>query len=255
MTAVLGRITIFPIKSLGGVDVESVAVLPNGALENDRRFALVDAAGRFVNGKRTAVVHGIRAEYDLAHMTVRLNAAADFSLRDQQREIGQWLSSALDIACVFAENTAGGFPDDTDAPGPTLLSTATLDEVARWFPGLTCAETRRRFRANLELAGVEPFWEDRLVGPAGTKVPFQIGRLRWLGVNPCQRCVVPSRDSASSQVTPGFQKTFAAARQSGLKSWAPRDRFDHFYCLAVNTQLSAGQLPARISVGDAVALA
>ena len=73
MTATLGRITIYPIKSLDGVDVESVAVLPNGALENDRRFALVDADGHYVNGKRTAAVHRIRAAYDLTQMTVRFD--------------------------------------------------------------------------------------------------------------------------------------------------------------------------------------
>jgi uncharacterized protein YcbX len=254
MIAALDRITIFPIKSLGGVAVDSVAVLPNGALEHDRRFAMVDADGRYVNGKRTAAVHRIRAEYDLAQMSVRFDNEAEFSLRHQLREIGDWLSSALGIACGLAENPAGGFPDDTDAPGPTLLSTATLTEIARWFPGLSLDETRRRFRANLEVAGVEPFWEDRLVGAAGTKVPFQVGKLRWLGVNPCQRCVVPSRDSASSEATPGFQKTFAAARENRLPTWAPRDRFNHFYRLAVNTQLAAGQSPARLSVGDAVAL-
>jgi len=255
MTAVLDRITIFPIKSLDGVEVENAGVLLSGTLENDRRFALVDANGRYVNGKRTAAVHGIRAEYDLDRMMVRFNQRTEFCLRDQQREIGQWLSNALGIACTFAENTAGGFPDDTDAPGPTLLSTATLEEVTGWFPGLTLDETRRRFRANLEVAGVEPFWEDRLVGPAETEVPFQLGSVRWLGVNPCQRCVVPSRDSASGAVTPGFQKAFAAARESRLTEWAPRDRFNHFYRLAVNTRLAAGPLPARLAVGDVVALA
>lgn len=254
MTALLDRITIFPIKSLDGVDVDSVAVLPNGALENDRRWALVDATGRFVNGKRTPDVHSIRAKYDLAQMTVQFNNEFAFSLHRQPHEIGDWLSSALGIACVFAENPAGGFPDDTAAPGPTLLSTATLEEVARWFPGLTLDEARRRFRTNLEVSGVEPFWEDRLVGPTGTTIPFQIGVVRWLGANPCQRCVVPSRDSASGEVTPGFQKAFVAERESRLPTTAPRNRFNHFYRLAVNTQFATGQSPVQLSVGEAVAL-
>ncbi len=262
MTAALGRITIYPIKSLTGIDLPSVAVLPNGALENDRRFALVDSDGRFVNGKRTPAVHSVHATYDLADMKVRFNNnvdddaenAVEFSLRHQQREIGQWLSGALGIACGLTENTAGGFPDDTDSPGPTLLSTATLDAVASWFPGLTLDETRRRFRANLELSGVEPFWEDRLVGPTGTAVPFRIGSVHWLGTNPCQRCVVPTRDATTGEVTPAFQKTFAQSRQSRLPAWAPRDRFNHFYRLATNTQLSPGQLPGLLHVGDVVEL-
>jgi uncharacterized protein YcbX len=255
MTVALDRITIYPIKSLNGVDVESVTVLPNGALENDRRFALVDADGRCVNGKRTPAIHRVRAEYDLAHLSVRFNDTAEFSLRDEQHEIGQWLSTALGIACGLAENPAGGFPDDTDSPGPTLVSTATLECVAGWFADLTLDETRRRFRANLELAGVEPFWEDRLVGPAGTAIPFRVGSVSWLGTNPCQRCVVPSRDAASGEITPAFQKSFAVGRESNLPPWAPRDRFNYFYRLAVNTQLAPGQSSARLRVGESVALA
>jgi uncharacterized protein len=181
---------------------------------------------------------------------------------------------ALYTPCRFVENETAGFPDDTDAPGPTLVSTATLAAVASWFPGLSVDETRRRFRANLEIAGVEPFWEDGLVGPPGTAVPFQIGETRWLGVNPCQRCVVPTRDSATGAATPLFQKTFANRREAALPPWAAREQFDHFYRLAINTRpapnptahtatpgesASAGGQPApplptpRLALGDKIA--
>lgn len=252
MPAALARITIFPIKSLDGLGVPDTQVLASGALERDRRFALIDADGRFVNGKRTAAVHRIRAEYDLAQWSVRFNNEVEFSLHHEQREIGQWLSGALGIACGLAENTSGGFPDDTHSPGPTLISSATLAEIAAWFPNLTLEETRHRFRANLEVDGVEPFWEDRLIGSAGSEIPFQIGDVHWLGVNPCQRCVVPSRASTSGEAIAGFQKTFAAERERRLPEWAPRDRFNHFYRLAVNTRLAAGQSHGRIAVGDTV---
>jgi hypothetical protein len=252
MSAVLGRITIFPIKSLDGVDVPEARVLASGALEFDRQFALVDADGRFVNGKRTEAVHRIRAEFDLAQSLVRFNGKVEFSLRHDQREISQWLSTALGIACGLAENPSHGFPDDTQSPGPTVISTATLAEISSWFPGLTLDESRRRFRANLEIDGVEALWEDRLIGSADTHVPFQIGDLQWLGVNPCQRCVVPSRASTSGEATPSFQKTFATERERRLPAWAPRDRFNHFYRLAVNTRLATGQPPGRIAVGDPV---
>jgi uncharacterized protein YcbX len=45
----LDRITIFPVKSLDGVDVEGATVLPSGAVEHDRRWRLVDAQGGVVN--------------------------------------------------------------------------------------------------------------------------------------------------------------------------------------------------------------
>lgn len=254
MTATLDRITIYPIKSLDGIDVTSVAVLPSGGLENDRRFALFDAEGRYVNGKRTAAFHRIRAKYDLARMTVEFNERNNFSLLQEPTEIGQYLSSALGIACGLAENPAGGFPDDTDAPGPTLISTATLTEVATWFPGLALDNARPRFRANLEIGGVEPFWEDRLVGPATSQVGFRIGETQWLGINPCQRCVVPTRDATTGDATAGFQKTFAIAREKHLPAWAPRDRFNHFYRLSVNTRPASDQSTKTLHIGDRVEL-
>jgi len=253
----LERITIYPIKSLDGVDVDEAQVLANGALEHDRRFALVDSEGRFVNGKRTPAVHRIRATYDLAEETVHLHdtsrsTSAGFSLTNDASRLSRWLSAALEIACVVAENASSGFPDERDAPGPTVISTATLAAVASWFPGLTLEEVRRRFRANLEIDGVEPFWEDRLVGAENALVPFQIGAVRWLGAKACQRCVVPTRSADGGEPTPGFQKTFAGRREQTLPASSPRERFDHFYRLAVNTQLASGQSPARLRLGDTV---
>jgi hypothetical protein len=259
MSARLDRITVYPIKSLDGVAIDEVRVLPGGALKNDRRFALFDRDGRFVNGKRTAAVHHVRATYDLANMLVQLGdtarkTATEFSLLDSHSELDAWFSEALGIECTFAENATAGFPDDTDAPGPTLISTATLCEVASWFPALSLAETRRRFRANLEIDGVEPFWEDHLVGGSDNEIPFQIGEVRWLGVNPCQRCVVPTRATETGEVTAHFQKNFAERRQMMLPAWAPADRFNHFYRLAVNTRLDAISTPAVLRAGDCVAL-
>jgi uncharacterized protein YcbX len=259
MTAHLHRITIYPIKSLDGVNVDEIAVLPGGALANDRRFALVDAERRFVNGKRTAAVHRIRAEFDLAAMSVRLRAASAvrgeyFSLTSDVVKLGRWFSGALGVECSLIENAATGFPDDTAAPGPTVVSTATLKEVAAWF-GLTLDEVRRRFRANLEVDGTEPFWEDRLVGPPNLAVPFSIGSVDWLGVNPCQRCAVPTRASDSGEPTPTFQKSFAERREASLPAWANPARFDHFYRLAVNTSPASIPPAGQMRIGDPVRLA
>ena len=57
----LGRITLYPIKSLDGVDVERAILLPGGGLRHDREFALRTDNGRFMNAKRSAKVHRIRA--------------------------------------------------------------------------------------------------------------------------------------------------------------------------------------------------
>src|SRR5882724_8831176 len=92
----LGRIAIFPIKSLDGVAVEEVRITPGGILENDRVYAIVDGDGRIVNGKRTARVLQLRCSFDDGIREVRLwqsgeSSQAQFRL-DETNRIGQWLS-------------------------------------------------------------------------------------------------------------------------------------------------------------------
>jgi uncharacterized protein YcbX len=249
----LARITVYPIKSLDGADLTTAAVLPSGALLYDRRWAVVDDSGRVVNGKRTAAIHAIRATFandfrfvNLLHTSIQ---TAQFELADESSGINEWLSEAVGANCRLVENRETGFPDDLDAPGPTLVSNGTVNEVSRWFE-LTPAEFARRFRANLTFDAGEPFWEDRLVGHVDQPVPFTIGEVSWLGVNPCQRCVVPSRDSLTGDATAGFQREFARRREAALSARAPRERFDHFYRLAVNTRLAPNCRGGKLSLGD-----
>jgi uncharacterized protein YcbX len=145
-----------------------------------------------------------------------------------------------------------GFPDDLDCPGPTVISTATLSEVASWFKPLDTAQLRLRIRANLEIGGVPPFWEDRLYGVKGSLVRFRIGECLFDGNNPCQRCVVPPRDPFTGANIPEFAKVFARKREEKLPEWAEKSRFNHFYRLAVNTIVPADQAGKMVRVGDPV---
>jgi uncharacterized protein len=123
----------------------------------------------------------------------------------------------------------------------------------RWFPELTVEGARRRFRSNLEVAGVEPFWEDRLFGAPDELHPFRIGGVSFLGHNPCQRCVVPSRDPENgTQFLPSFQKTFIALRKKRLPTWANSERFNHFYRFAVNTSIPVSEAGKILRVGDTI---
>ncbi len=69
----LDRITVYPVKSLDGVDLTEAVVLPSGALEHDRRWQLTDIDGRVLNAKRSPLFHAIRAEFDLAARLVTLS--------------------------------------------------------------------------------------------------------------------------------------------------------------------------------------
>lgn len=255
MTPYLARIDLFPLKSLDGVTVPEVAILDSGALQGDRTYALVDDQGQFINAKRTAAIQRIRASYseDLATITcmaAHLNPAT-FGLPGEVASLAQWFSQALQQAVTVQANREAGFPDDTVASGPTIISTATLETVARWYPGFTIEEVRRRFRSNLEIGGVSPFWEDRLFSASGDPVPFTVGDVVLEGINPCQRCPVPTRDSLTGKATPNFQRRFIDQRRTTLHPGVAANRFNHFYRLAVNTVIP-GQGGKRLRVGDAV---
>jgi len=255
----LVRIRLYPFKALDPVDVLVADVLPSGALKHDRAFALVDEAGRFVNGKRIPAVHGLRATFndDLSVITLHAPQRADLgNIRSRLdattfATLEAWLEEYFEFPVRVQRDAARGFPDDTDAPGPTLISTATLETVASWFPGLSLESVRQRFRANLEIGGVPAFWEDRLFGTEkGADVAFSIGSATFFGANPCQRCIVPTRDAVSGEQWPAFQKVFMEHRQSSLPEWAAVERFNHFYRLALNTRAESG----TVRVGDAVTL-
>jgi hypothetical protein len=248
----LARITLYPIKSLPGIAVPEAMVLPSGALRYDRQFAIQDAVGQFVTGKRLAKIHRLRSRIDPAGRTIELLAEGvrqRFHLDGDREELELWLSSFFEMPVTLVENAVTGFPDDLDSPGPTVIGTSTLAAVAAWFPGMDADEAALRFRANLEIEGLEPFGEDRLVGEVGHTVQFRIGEVIFEGTNPCQRCVVPTRDPADGSLTPDFAKVFAERRQQTLPVWAPRSRFDHFFRLAVNTR-AAGVGLRMLQIGD-----
>jgi len=253
----LSKIIIYPIKSLDGVELAEATLLPGGALRGDREFALFDRQGTVVNAKRTAHFHRIRAQFDLSARTITLSADATdtpqtFHLDGDRPALENWFSQALGEPVTLRQNNHGGFPDDVVASGPTVVSTATLATVASWFPTLTLEDVRRRFRANLEIEDAVPFWEDQLFGEPDEKVPFQVGRVTFMGCYPCQRCIVPTRDALTGDRTPHFQQHFSAQRKATLPPWANPSRFNHFYRLTLNTVVSPEEAGKTIQLGDVV---
>jgi len=247
----LAAVWIYPIKALDGLAISTARMTPAGSLEGDRRFAMLDAEGKVINGKRDPRVHLLRCSFDDDLSTVTLNSEP-FRLTADLKPLEARLSDHFGQAVHLAENREAGFPDDTDSPGPTVISQATLEEVASWFPGLTGQEMRARVRPNLVVGGVSAFWEDRLYAGEGQTVPFRIGDVLVQGVNPCQRCVVPPRNPLTGESIPGFQKTFAERRERTLPVWAERSRFNHFYRLSVNTRIPESETGKMIKVNDPV---
>jgi hypothetical protein len=254
VTPYLSRITLYPVKSLDGQDVGEGVVLRNAGLRHDREFCLLDADGAPLNTKRLgAALLGIRSEVNFGFGEITLHNGSSeqtFSLERGQSEIERWFCAHLGRGVKFARDSERGFPDDSDASGPTLISTATLAEVGSWF-GLEIDEARRRFRANLEISGVPAFWEDRLYGPKAGTVRFHIGEVAMEGVNPCARCAVPSHDSRGGEIPePQFARIFAEKRRATLPEWAHKTRFDHYYRLSVNTRIPETEAGKDLQLGD-----
>jgi uncharacterized protein len=248
----VARIDLYPIKGFDGVPVDRATILPSGALAGDRRWALVDERDRFVNGKQFPAIHRIRSRVDPDAATAVLDDV-HFRLAGDASGVEGWLSERLGTKVRLEENPAAGFPDDIDSPGPTIVSTATLEAVAAWFE-LTVDQARARFRANIEVGGVAAFWEDGFYGGACTigGAPDGGSAVELILVNPCARCIVPSRDARTGEALIGFQKRFAELRRATLPTGVDPTPFDHYYRLSANSRLAPTSAGGDIRVGDAI---
>lgn len=255
----LAKILLYPVKSLDGVEVETARVLTSGALHYDREFALFDDTQKFVNGKRHPKIHLLRAQFTLSTRTISLQIPGRKSLQifhlDEDRlALEAALSDFLGFTVKLQQNTLTGFPDDLLCPGPTVISTATLAEAATWFPGVSVDEMRRRIRANLEIGGVPAFWEDQLFSSVSDTVSFRVGDVDFFGVQPCQRCVVPTRHPDSGVADTDFPKIFVQQRQATLPNWVDSSRFNHFYRLSVNTRVEPSDTEQILNIGNDIAI-
>jgi uncharacterized protein len=258
----LANIRLHPIKSLDPVHVRETHIGPGGGLEHDRAWALYSVDGQWVNGKRTAAIHLIRATYASDLSSVTLSVPGDrrklptktFAFPSDAATASKWFSDFFEQP-ITVHHSPEGFPDDSIANGPTIISTASLQAVCDLFSGLDLDNARQRFRASLEIDGVPAFWEDQLFGPEERSVVrFRIGEVNFEGSNPCARCPVPPRDPRTGEIIPGFQKTFSDYRRSHIPAWTPEARFDHYYRFSTNTRVAPSESGRILRVGDSLTL-
>ena len=254
---------VFPVKGLDGVRVDAAPVTDAGTLAGDREYALCppdappvtergDAVKHAINGKQSAAIHALDADFD-PPATLRVAGEA-FDLADEMARAaaGDQLANALGLDAELRRREPPGFVDRPDA-GPTVVSTATLREVASWFDedALTPADVRRRLRVNVEVGGVSAFWEDRFVGSEAPR--FRVDGVEFHGVEPCARCVVPERDPDTGDPLPRFRERFVERRGATFPSFADRDAFPHDYTLTLVAGVSRGH-GETVAVGDEVSV-
>ncbi|ADB58973.1 MOSC domain containing protein [Haloterrigena turkmenica DSM 5511] len=253
----LERLRVYPVKGLDGIELEATDVLAGGTLASDREFALFDADGEVLNGKRTDRVHDLRTDYDAKTDALEVEApdgeVARFDLEMECDRAADWFGDFFDEDLTLERDRELGYVDRREM-GPSVISTATLETVAGWFEdeGMTVEGARRRLRANVEIGGVEPFWEDRFVGEGAPA--FEIDGVRFEGVTPCGRCVVPQRDPETGEPIDEFRQRFVRKREETFPDWADADAFDHYYTVMLISRVLEADRGEALRVGDSVSV-
>ncbi|MFM7217559.1 MAG: MOSC domain-containing protein [Bacteroidota bacterium] len=249
-TARITAIRIYPVKSLDPHPLEAVRIGASGSLLGDRRFALFNEQHQLVNGKSEPLLHRIRCRYDDEIQNISVNGGRWMHLFNERDELEHQLSSILGYKVFLKEDVEGGLLDDPAGSHLTVVSKASLEAVAEWFGFDDLEEVRMRFRANIELEEVPPFWEDHLFLPGKQPVPCTLGNVEANGRKPCPRCPVPARHPLTGVVDKGFQKQFTAQRLQQLPEWSHLKSYPHAYCLATTLVVANDQQGKEIRCGD-----
>ena len=236
----LSGLYVYPIKSAGGVPLEASEVDERG-LRHDRRWMLVDEAGRFISQRRFArmALIGVRIESD--HLVVdapdmpslevpflppggELLRARVWDDLVEVSNVGddadRWFSRFLGARCSLVH-----LPDESVRPvDPDYGSPDDRVSLADGFPFLLISEASLsdlnarlerpvpmdRFRPNLVVRGCEPFAEDdwRVV---------RIGQVSFRVVKPCARCHITTVDQRTAEVGREPLRTLARFRRAGTR--------------------------------------
>ncbi|MCC7358920.1 MAG: MOSC domain-containing protein [Anaerolineales bacterium] len=257
----VAELYVYPIKGCGGTRLESAEVTPRG-LRYDRRWMVVDGAGRFLTQRDLARMALIRPV--LEGETLRLRgdgAAGEVTVPAAQAgprmtvrvwddtcpavsdgaEVDAWLTAFLGTEAHLVH-----MPDDhvrpdgrklgqvgfADAYPFLMVARESLADLnARLAAGGETPLPMNRFRPSVVVAGCEPYAEDTWAKLEIAGVPFAV-------VKPCVRCVVTTTDQATSARGQEPLRTLASYRKTAKGTIFAQN--------AVN--LGTG----RLAVGDAV---
>ncbi len=253
----VSRITIYPIKSLDGISLKKGMIIKGGCLLHDREYAIADLDGNFIIGKNNILIHALRSSINFDTRIVSFMRQGeikwnDFHLQNEKSAIDSYLSSFFKIPCTLLQNNEGRFMDIPDISGITILSTSSLNSISQWFNNLELEETRKRFRATIEIEATTPFWEDHLFSKEGSGIEFTLGEVTLFGMSPRARCVVPTRNPESGEVVHAFPKIFSKHRASDLPEWSTLKEYGHHYFLTVNCYIPETEIGKWIKIGDEV---
>lgn len=223
MIRTVSDIIIYPIKSLGGINLRAAKLTERG-LEHDRRWMLIDKNDRFLTIRQHPEFLFYQLEltnngFNVTHKHQHASITIPQSLTDGKhkmakvwddsvevivadKELNDWFSATLNFECELVY-----LPDaSARRVEPEWVKDEQNVSLADGYPYLLVGKasvddlntkieediTHQRFRPNIVIAGGEPYeeylWKDIALGS---------GQLK--GIKPCARCIVTTMNPATAE--------------------------------------------------------
>ena len=229
---------VYPIKSCGGVALESAALSATG-LRHDRRWMLVDETGGFLSQRAYPRMALISVRFGPEHLVVGAPGMPDLEvpLRHEisdhldvrvwgdvvrrapvGEEADRWFGEFMRFPCRLVHKPdndvrlvdsvyalGGDQVGFADAFAFLLVSKASLDDLNGRLEEPVPVD---RFRPNLVVRGCEPYAEDGWSRVRIGDIPFRVAE-------PCARCAITTTDQRTGVRGKEPLRTLATYRKSG----------------------------------------
>ncbi|MFZ1280900.1 MAG: MOSC N-terminal beta barrel domain-containing protein [Ignavibacteriaceae bacterium] len=233
----LSEIYIYPIKSLGGISLDS-AIAEDRGLKYDRRYLLVDENGMFLTQRDLPQLALLKLSFtetgfkvlnmvDNSFITIPFESDSYEKMKIQiwddncnsvrvDKKLDEWFSNILKIKCslvympdnekrivekkFFSKDFIVSF---ADAYPYLIIGQSSLDDLnSRLETGLPM----NRFRPNFVFSGGNPYEEDNWKN-------FKIDGVHFKAVKPCARCMITTTDQETAERSNEPLKTLSTYRK------------------------------------------
>ncbi len=236
VNASIKSIHIYPIKGMGGIDVDSARVLERG-LEYDRRWMLVDEKGNFITQRTDArlalfgckltqflevayngeIIKIDKEEYSEVKMQTTV-WESEVVAYEVSLEVSDWFATRIGFPChlVRMVDEFDRYKELIKGPVRTkvsfadgypylIIGSASLTGLSKQVGDVVPSN---RFRANIVLDTIVPHEED-------SWDTFELGTAKFEVIKPCARCNVVNIDQSNGLVHKEPLKTLSKYRKVG----------------------------------------
>jgi len=233
----VSQLFIYPIKSLGGIALQSAELTATG-FTYDRRWMLTDEQNVFLSQRsfpQMALLQPVETSNGFmvfhknkptanifipfnTELTKKVNATIwddNCDAYECSNDINEWFSEMLQIKCKLLY-----MPDDTKRfVDNNYASNKEITSFSDAYPVLMIGQNALdflntklevplpidRFRPNIVFTGGQPHCEDEMA-------VFSINNIRFFGVKPCARCVITTINQLTGEKAAEPLKTLATYR-------------------------------------------